>query len=111
VAAVWGQGSAVVALTVGAPGHILRSTNGGASWEVVEGVEGVDHLCDLECDLAGVGSTLVAVNGTDILVSNDLGITWSHEPSGSDHALIAVSMPDPRTVVAGGAGVIIRGRR
>jgi hypothetical protein len=51
------------------------------------------------------------VGGTSILVSNDLGITWSHEPSASDHTLTAVSMPDERTVVTGGAGVIIRGRR
>jgi photosystem II stability/assembly factor-like uncharacterized protein len=115
VLAVWGKGSTVVALTIGAPGQVLRSTNGGASWDVVEGVEGVVDLCDFACDLAGRGSTLVAVGegsvGSTILVSNDLGRTWDSESSPLEHALRAVAMIDRRTVVVGGTGAILRGQR
>jgi hypothetical protein len=73
----------------------------------VQGVGGIDRLTGL----AGLGSTMVAVSFGTILVSPDLGLTWSSQPSASDHSPLALSMPDQRTVVAGGAGVIVRGRR
>jgi len=80
---------------------------------VVEGVEPVDDLYHL----AGRGSTFVAVRGSTvpgttstILVSDDLGRTWSPEFE-SDRPLLSISMPDQRTIVAAGDGKIIRGRR
>jgi hypothetical protein len=85
-------------------GTLLRSTNGGASWTVLAGA---DHVRAL----GGNGSTLVAVSENVVLESTDFALTWSARSSVSDHGLAAVSMPNARTVVAVGGGVIVRGRR
>jgi photosystem II stability/assembly factor-like uncharacterized protein len=103
--AIWGSGSVMV--TAGNWGAILRSTNRGASWEIVAGVEGGAHVTAF----GGLDSTLVAATFRGVLVSTDLGLTWSRQPSAPDQPLAAVTMPDERTVVAVGCGVIVRGRR
>jgi photosystem II stability/assembly factor-like uncharacterized protein len=103
--AIWGSGSVMV--TAGNWGTILRSTNRGASWEIVEGVENLGQVTAF----GGLDRTLVAVTFSGILVSTDLGLTWSPQPTAPDQPLMAVSMPDERTVVAVGHGVIARGRR
>jgi hypothetical protein len=63
--------------------------------------------------LADHGATVVALSATTgaLLVSSDLGLTWTPEPSAPPTPLLAVAVPNERTVVAGGAGVIVRGRR
>ncbi|MFW5947495.1 MAG: WD40/YVTN/BNR-like repeat-containing protein, partial [Gemmatimonadota bacterium] len=104
---VWVTGSTVVGVTGDVEGgQIVRSTDAGETWDVAEGVEGVSDLTDI----TGRGSTLVAVSRSDILVSNDTGATWSVQLSGLE-PLMAVFMPDPHTLVAGGTGVIVRGTR
>ena len=103
--AIWGSGP--VMATAGNWGTILRSTDRGASWEIVEGAEDLGQVTGF----AGLDRTLVAVTFSAILVSTDLGLTWSAQPTAPDRPLTAVTMPDEHTVVAVGPGVITRGKR
>jgi len=77
-------------------GLVLRSTDGGATWQVLRKGEASLFALDLRDD--GVGYA-VGQGGT-ILRTTDGGATWASVPSGSQANLLGVhSAPDGRVVV------------
>jgi photosystem II stability/assembly factor-like uncharacterized protein len=92
-------------VAVGANGTIIRSSDGGASWEpMASGSEEI--LQSVAWDDAGL-FVAVGGNGT-ILSSSDGGDTWQAGNSGTTDALLSVATDREGTWVAGGPqGLIV----
>ena len=91
---------------VGDQGTILKTTNGGASFDVLNS----GTTADLHAFLEGIGYFAVGENGT-ILKSTDAGATWVPKYSGSAQTLRAISRSGQdagRLLVVGDAGTVLR---
>ena len=105
----WGNYKAISAdgqqlVVVGDRGAIVRSDNGGTSWQAV-----TSHT---KADLIAVvrqGQELVAVGGFGVIVrSVDGGASWQPVTSHTDANLNAVVRQDKKLVAVGSGGTIVR---
>jgi photosystem II stability/assembly factor-like uncharacterized protein len=97
-------GAGGIALIAGERGTILRSTDGGTTWSLVES--------DTRQRLAAVwtsGHVAAAVGSRGTIVwSADGGATWAAGPSGTDAHLTAVWGTDAGLVAVGDSGTLLR---
>ncbi len=89
------------------PGHILRTTNGGITWQTVLDTVSVDLNCVTFIDdnngwVVG-GEFWFSGGGGCVLSTNDGGLTWTEQISGISNALSSVFFNDALTGWAVGA--------
>jgi len=93
-------------LAVGYPGLLLRSSDRGASWKLVE-VETDDAL--FAVDLAGDGSGMAVGRSGLVLVTTDGGQTWKRTPSGvKEHLFDVAVIGQGKAVAVGHFGTVAR---
>lgn len=97
----------VVAGTNNATGNecIARSTDGGATWDLVHDVNTGNELQDLHFPTATTGYAVG--EGGRILKSVDGGLTWTAQTSGTGAALNGVRFSSASTGMAVGDGVVL----
>jgi len=84
---------------------IVRTTDGGAVWEIMHVGPGGSELNDLHFPSTTIGYA-VGTNGR-ILKTVDGGVTWSAQNSGSGNELSGVFFKDPLRGMAVGDGIVL----
>jgi photosystem II stability/assembly factor-like uncharacterized protein len=91
----------------GVSAAILRSTNGGITWDPV--ITPLIKASDAASAVAHKGNRSILVVGSSILTSTDRGLTWLMENSGVTTGLSSIAMLDATTALVGGVqGTILK---
>ncbi|MFQ5770455.1 MAG: WD40/YVTN/BNR-like repeat-containing protein, partial [bacterium] len=95
------------AVAVGDAATVMRTTDGGETWDIAYKVTGISRSLR---GLSFYGQKGIAVGDTGtVITTDDGGLTWERRESGTTRDLLSVSMPDDSLAVAVGYhGIILR---
>jgi len=99
---VWIDDAGATAFAVGAAGTIVRSDDGGESWQALN-----SNVSDDLFGVFGIGTEIYAVGENGVILHSTDGMQFSPEDSQTGVGLHSVWASDPMRVFVGGAGSLM----